>query len=296
MLGMGVYQNEKGTVLEQQAYLESILDELGYADAKPRGTPWNAYQIDKENKLDSAWTILYRRAVVGQLMYLANVTRPDVSFTVNRLASNMQEPNEGDWERVKRVLKYLKGTKDMNIIYNKQNSGARQMELKTYVDASFAADKRKGRSFTGYVIQLNNSPIYWASRLQKTVADSPNTAEYIGLYEASIATISIKNLIKEMGSTTTIPSIFKDNDGARRLAMAGMGQKKARHLMTKHHYAQELCQEGEIIIERVPTSEQPADLLTKGAHTVAVFNYLREKLHVINSNGEQQRSRGTCKI
>ncbi len=92
-----------------------------------------------------------------------------------------------------------------------------------------------------------------------------------------------------MGSTTTIPSIYEDNDGARRLAMAGMGQKKARHLMTKHHYVQELCQQGEIKIERIPTSEQPADLLTKGSHTVAVFNYLRNKLHmVINSNGDQQ--------
>ncbi len=287
MLGMGVHQNENGIVLEQQAYLESILDELGYADAKPRGTPWNAYQTNNENELDSTWTTLYRRAV-GQLMYLANVTRPDVSFTVNRLASNMQAPNEGDWERVKRVLKYLRGTKDMSIIYNKQHGRAKPMELKTYAVASFAADKRKGRSITGYVIHLENSPIYWASRLQKTVADSPNTAEYIALYEASVATVSIKNLINEMGSTTTIPSIYEDNDGARRLAMAGMGQKKARHLMTKHHYVQELCQEGEIKIERIPTSEQPADLLTKGSHTIAIFNYLRDKLRmVINSNGDQ---------
>ncbi len=52
--------------------------------------------------------------------------------------------------------------------------------------------------------------------------------------------------------------------------------------MTKHHYVQHLCEEGEIMIERVSTTEQPADLLTKGSHTVTVFKSLRNKLNVID--------------
>ncbi len=56
--------------------------------------------------------------------------------------------------------------------------------------------------------------------------------------------------------------LFDDNDGARQLAMHGMGQKKARHLSSKYHKVQELCEEGKVIILRVPTEDQPADLLT----------------------------------
>ncbi len=153
ILGMGICQDKNGIRLEQRAYLESILDETGYMDAKPRGAPWNAYQADKESTLDAAWTILYRR-VVGQFMYLANVTRPDISFAVSRLASNMQAPNEGDWERAKRVLKYLNGTRNMSIMYKKRQNGTKPMGLETYVDASFAIDKRKGRSITRYVVHL----------------------------------------------------------------------------------------------------------------------------------------------
>ncbi|MCP4268081.1 MAG: hypothetical protein GY777_21335 [Candidatus Brocadiaceae bacterium] len=103
-----------------------------------------------------------------------------------------------------------------------------------------------------------------------------------------MATVSIRNVIMEMGLKTHVPIIYEDNDEARRLAIAGMGQNKARHLMTKHHYVQELCRERIIIIERVPTDGQPADLLTKGSHTVATFNKLRDKLYIL----DQQSLRG----
>ncbi len=67
-------------------------------------------------------------------------------------------------------------------------------------------------------MHLEGSPIYLKNYLQKTVADSPNAAEYISLYEASVATVSIKNLIKELGFLTSKPVVHGDNDGARNLA------------------------------------------------------------------------------
>ncbi len=113
-----MHQDRNGIVLEQRACLESILDEVGYLDAKPRGALWNAYQRDKEKELDEVWTTLYRR-LVGQLMCLAGATRPDISFAVSRMASNMKSPNVGDWERVKRMLNYLNGTKDIGIHFSR---------------------------------------------------------------------------------------------------------------------------------------------------------------------------------
>ncbi len=76
--------------------------------------------------------------------------------------------------------------------------------------------------------------------------------------------------------------IYEDNDGSRRLAMNGMGQKKARHLETKHHYVQELCRLNRVKVVRIPTGEQPADLLTKGSHTGKMHSQLMVKLGVMN--------------
>ncbi len=72
----------------------------------------------------------------------------------------------------------------------------------------------------------------------------------------------------EMGVDLPASLLLEDNDGARRLAAAGMGQKKAKHLQVKHHYVQELSKEGRIKVERLEGVHQPADLLTKGSQPV----------------------------
>ncbi len=137
----------------------------------------------------------------------------------------------------------------MGITFSKHQDKESLLKLETYADASFATDKERGRSITRYATHLQNSPVYWKGHLQKAVADSPNAAEYINLYEAAVATVSIRNLMKDMGTKTPVPTIHEDNDGTRRLAMNGMGQGKARHLMTKHHYVQDLCRDGEIVVK-----------------------------------------------
>ncbi len=129
--------------------------------------------------------ITFRRTL-GQLAYLANGTRPDLSWAVSRLASEVSSPSRSGWERIKRLLRYLNGTKELGLRYK---SPAQAMRMDTYVDSSFAVDKRKGRSVTGFIVYLTGGAVLWKSRLQSTVADSPNAAEYIALYEASQAAI-----------------------------------------------------------------------------------------------------------
>ncbi len=194
------------------------------------------------------------------------------------LTTQMTAPTCEQWEKLKRVMRYLNGTRNYGIKFNK---GGGKSELTTYVDSSYGADKHKGRSITGYVTYLANGPIYWKSHMQSTVADSINTAEYIGLYEAAVSVIGTSNLLMEMGMDKHIPIIYEDNDGARRLATNGMRQKKARHLDIKHHYVQSLCESGDIRIERVPTDEQPADLLTKGGHSSKKIAYFKKKLGMV---------------
>ncbi len=167
------------------------------------------------------------------------------------------------------------------------------MTLTTYADASYGVDPRRGRSISGYATHLGTGPVYWRSHLQPTVADSPNAAEYIALYEAAKSTVGTHNLMIEMGVELPTPLLLEDNDGARRLAAAGMGQKKARHLQIKNHYVQELCKEGRIRIDRLDTENQPADLLMKGSHKVETWQHLIPRLGVMGVHWSSARpSRG----
>ncbi len=279
ILGLGIHQVDGGTFLEQRAYAESILEESDFIDAKTRSTPWDSHFQENQELLPYEGIIRFRR-VLGQLAYLANGTRPDLSWAVGRLASQMTAPTVGGWDRIKRLLRYLSGTKNKGLNYWRS---AGPCKIETYVDSSFAVDIRKGRSVTGFATYVNGGPVLWKSRLQPTVADSPNAAEYIALYESSKATMGLCNLLKESRiELEDTCYVYEDNDGARRLAMNGMGQKKARHLETKHHYVQELCTAKKITVMRISSGEQPADLLTKGSHTGKAHTHLLERLGVMN--------------
>ncbi|MCP3667564.1 MAG: hypothetical protein GY696_34570 [Gammaproteobacteria bacterium] len=279
ILGIGVHQGENCTTLDQSAYLKTVLSDNKFIEAKPKGTPWDSHLVEDKELLGKSEIALYRR-VVGQLMYLATITRPDIAFAVGRAASGMATPTRGHWARTKRILRYLSGTAHGHLRYER---GVRDPTLTTYVDASYGVDPKRGRSISGYAAHLGTGPIYWRSHLQPTVADSPNTAEYIALNEAAKSAVGTHNLLTEMGTDLPAPLLLEDNDGARRLAAAGMGQKKARHLQNNHHYVQELCKKGRITIDRLDGANQPADLLTEGTHTARTWEHLLARLGVMGA-------------
>ncbi len=278
MLGMGVHQEPGRITLEQRAYLEGILREADFLDAKPRSTPWDSHHVEDRKELETTHATIYRR-VLGQVMYLSTMTRPNIAFAVGRLATGASIPTRGLWERMKRLLRYLRGTMNASLRYEHNAAAPR---LDAYVDSAFAVDQKRGRSITGYAVYLAGGPIYWRSHLQSTVADSPNAAEYVGLYEVAVAGVGIRNLLKEIGVKLGPITVHEDNDGARRLATDGMGQKKARHLSIKYHFVQDLCKKGEITAHRLPSGDQPADVLTKGTHTAKIHRHLVKRLGLVN--------------
>ncbi len=154
ILGIGPHQQRSGITLKQSAYLESTLAEANYLEAKPRSTPWDQHMKDPETVGITEVTI-YRRTL-GQLIYLSTATRPDIAFVVSMLSAAMSTtPTKGTWSRLKRVVKYLNGTRYLGIAYFKCKQN---LHMDTYVDSSFGTDHKKGKSIIGYVTQLAGGP------------------------------------------------------------------------------------------------------------------------------------------
>lgn len=117
---------------------------------------------------------------IGSLMYLALMTRPDISYSVSNLSQFNNCYDNSHWEYAKRLLKYLKKTRDSGLKFQK-GSGF----LQGFVDADWGSNKSDKRSYTGFCFSLSNSLVSWESTKQKTVALSSTEAEYMALSETT---------------------------------------------------------------------------------------------------------------
>lgn len=94
------------------------------------------------------------KELVGSLLYIATCTRPDISHTVS-LASRTSEPTQAHWTALKRILRYLKGSKNLGISYTKHAEG----DLTGFSDADYANDEETRKSNSGLCIFYCGAPI-----------------------------------------------------------------------------------------------------------------------------------------
>ena len=103
------------------------------------------------------------------------------------------------------------------------------------------------------------------TKRQPTVALSSTEAEYMAVSNATCEAIWIRKLLKDLDVTICGPVIlFEDNQGAIHLSSSQELHKRSKHIDTKHHFVREKVKEGLIELKYIPTSNQLADLLTKG--------------------------------
>ena len=144
-------------LLHQERYLEDILEKFGLKDCKEIGTTEPCLS-DKEDDEELFDPTTYRSAV-GSLIYLAICTRPDIMFSVNKVAQHCKEPKVKDWRNIIQIFRYLKGAKYYGILFNGEEC------LKTYVDSDYANDKETRRSTTGFIYFMGSGPTSWYSKL-----------------------------------------------------------------------------------------------------------------------------------
>ena len=139
------------------------------------------------------------RELIGTLLWIANGTKPDISYAVGTLAKFTNNPGEIHWKALLRVLGYLAKTNEYCIKYEGIENGRSAVEaigysrgflpqlsvFKCYVDASFAADLNTRRSTTGYVFKIAGGPVSWQSRMQTSVALSSMESEYMAASAAA---------------------------------------------------------------------------------------------------------------
>jgi hypothetical protein len=121
--------------------------------------------------------------LLGELQYILNSMRPDISFAVNKLATYTANPSLQHYGALKQILWYLAGTKTLGITYSSKDATKDHNLFHGFANASFASTDDY-KSVTGYVFLSAGGTITWKSKKQTIIALSTTKAEYIALSEA----------------------------------------------------------------------------------------------------------------
>ena len=213
-LGLSIVRDRKARIIyfTQTAMIDRILEKAGMTQCSPCATPMEP-GMQLEGAQESSHIVdqeTYAKRV-DQLLYLAMNTRPDIAFTVGRLAQFISNPDSACWAAMKHLLRYLKGTRTKGIIYGlRQITGSENnSHIEGYTDTDWASDTFINRFTTGYVFMSAGGPIAWGSRKQSIVALSTYEVEYIAASYISCVATWLRNLLDKVGfiSSFISPSI-----------------------------------------------------------------------------------------
>ena len=243
----------------QGAYARDVLRRFQMENAQQVSTPSStSVKLQKSKEGDPSVAFPYREAV-GSLMYLSIMTRPDIAEAVNTVARFVERPGQQHVVAVKRILRYVKGTVDLGIVFGREHG------LKVYSDADWAGDQDDRRSTSGMLITLHGGPVSYFSRKQKCVALSSTEAEYIAASEACKVVAWVRNFLHEFpGELISGPVIvYEDNQGCIAMTDASVSSKRTKHIDIRYHFVRDMVRAGLVKFEYLGTKQMLADMFTK---------------------------------
>jgi hypothetical protein len=264
-LGIRIIRNrsQRKLWLCQDAYIKKIANTFHLTDRKPPATPLAVEELVPNDKQATPQDIYLYQRKVGSLLYATTITRPDAARAANKLSEFLINPSARHQEAVDRAILYLYGTSNLAIEY----SASGDQPIVCASDAAFADDPATRYSTEGYLLKLFNGPVDWRSTKQRTVTTSSTEAELLALSHASKDVIWWKRLftgIRQLDIDKDF-AILCDNTQTIRLLTAETPQvnTKLKHIDIHGHWLRQEIANGVLQIQWVPTTEMPADGLTK---------------------------------
>ncbi|KAM2303958.1 hypothetical protein ACFXTH_023714 [Malus domestica] len=173
----------------------------------------------------------------------------------------MHNPGKGYWQAVKWILRYILGTVDVGLLF--QQDKVTGQCVVGYVDSDYAGDLDKRRSTTGFVFTIAGGPVSWRSILQSTVGLSTTEAEYMAVTEAIKEAIWLQGLLDDLGVQQDHVDVHCDSQSAIHLAKNQVHHARTKHIDVRFHFVREVIDEGDILLQKIGTADNPADMLTK---------------------------------
>ncbi|CAJ2641428.1 unnamed protein product [Trifolium pratense] len=217
--------------------------------------------------------------IVGALQY-ATLTRPEISYSVNKVCQFLANPLQDHWKAVKRILRYLSGTTNHGLLLQAAPTN-QPLSLIGFCDADWASDPDDRRSTSGACIYVGPNLVSWWSKKQTLVARSSVEAEYRSLANLSAEILWLQSLLTELSCGFYTPKILCDNLSTVSLAHNPTLHHRTKHMELDIFFVREKVLNKSLVVSHVPAQDQWADILTKPL-SAAKFSPLRAKLRVFD--------------
>ena len=265
--------------LSQCEYVRTVLSRFNMEESKPASTPMpvgtkllrdepstpsNEDKPAADAQQDDMNEAPYAPAV-GALMYAAMGTRPDITYSTTTLCQFLQSPTRAHWTALKRVLRYLKGTQQAQLVYRPtaDNQG-RPLSVHGYCDSDWGNDVGDRRSITAWVFLLHGCAVSWQSRKQRVTALSSVEAEYMAAAAATKEAVWWRRFLTELGLPPPGPTtIYSDSQGSIALAKNPDSHDRTKHIDVRYHFIRQQLACQAIRAEFIGTEQMLADVLTK---------------------------------
>ena len=141
-----------------------------------------------------------------QGLYLSQRGRPDIRTAIAFLCTQLNNPDEDDYKKLTRLVRYLRGTKDLILTLHANNDGI----IRWWIDASYAVhDDMKGH--TRAPLSQGKGGIYRGSWKQRLVARSSTESELVGVYDVLPQVLWTKQFLEEQGWSDSATVVYQDN-------------------------------------------------------------------------------------
>jgi hypothetical protein len=275
-LGLNMERNKpnRQIFISQQHTTLNLLEKFGTSNCNPASTPadpnarLSAFLVPSSEGEKVDMNKIPYSSPVGALLYLANATRPDISYAVGQTAKYCASPQPAHWKVVKRIFRYLKETSDYGLWL-----GGSVEAVVGYTDADFCGDLDNSKSTSGSIFFLRGGPVSWSSRKQTSTATSTTHREYNALSDAGKNAVWLVRFHAEIsppkqgslsGMTEPLPvPIHCDNQSAVKLVKNPEFHRRTKHFEITTHFIRELQEKGRGTVVEVEGVNQLADLFTK---------------------------------
>lgn len=259
-LGVEVQQTEKGIHISQKKYAGEVLERFGLGDCNGVKNPIvpGSTKLSKNDGGKHVDATLFKK-IVGSLMYMT-ATRPDLTYSVCLISRFMSSPKEAHMMAAKRILRYVKGTTNLGIFYERGCND----ELSAYTDSDYVSNIDDCKSTSGYVFMLSGGAVAWASKKQPVVTLSSTEAEYVAAALCASHCVWMQQVLTQIGGTMSKSvKVFCDNTSTIKLTRNPVFHGRSKHINVRFHFLRELTNDGTLIMEHCGSGDQLADIMTK---------------------------------